>query len=532
MANQEKKFIVSVIVMMLTLNSWPMTAQELNDGMLLRPSTDSWPQYHGTYNGQRHSSLTQITPQNVRNLSLAWAFQTRQSRDIASSPIVVNGVLYFSVVNNVWAVDVRSGRQIWQYTYPETGLGIPLGNRGVAMYKDWIFFQTKDAHLVSLNAKDGSVRWIVEIADVTKGYWTTAAPLVVKNHVLVGVSTDFDNLPGYLRSVDPETGGTQWQWNAAPGRGKDNPDGFGGGSPWIPGTYDPDLNLIYWGTGDPNPVLNGPARPGDNLYTCSIVALNPDTGELVWAFQPSPHDTHDWDAVEVPVLVDANFRGTSRKMLMQASRNGYFFVLDRTTGKNLLTTPFVYVNWALGVDSQGRPIPNPDKEPKPDGVLIAPDEAGGTNFRSPSVDPKRGLFVVSAWEGYGLYFHNSEKHGDYGWAGEDFSVWGKPFIAAIDYQTGKIRWKEDLSGLLFGGGILTTASGLTFTGDSSGNFLAFDTATGKMLWHSGMGGRVHTSPISYELDGRQYVLTSAGGVMFAWTLPLSPSSTQEVTTAR
>jgi alcohol dehydrogenase (cytochrome c) len=534
MANHKNVFVLTLIAATVALVTGTLTAQQLDSATLLHPPADSWPQYHGTYNGQRHSALTQIIPQNVGSLTLAWAFQTNtpQARDISSSPILVNGVLYFSMVDNVWAVDARSGRQIWHYTYPDTGRGLPLGNRGVAMYRDWIFFQTKDGHLVSLNAKDGSVRWKTEIADSRKGYWTTAAPLVVKNHLLVGVSTDFDNLPGYLRSVDPETGDIQWQWNAAPGRGTASPEGWGGGSPWLPGTYDPDLNLIYWGTGDPNPVLNGAARPGDNLYTCSIVALNPDTGKLVWAFQVSPHDTHDWDAVEVPVLVDASFRGKPTKMLMQASRNGYFFVLDRTTGKNLLTAPFTYVNWTLGVDDQGRPIPNPEKEPKPDGVLIAPDEHGGTNFRSPSVDPKRGLFVVSASEGFGLYFHNSKEHGDYGWAGEDFDIWGKPYLAAIDYQTGKIRWRQELAGSLWGGGVLTTASGLTITGDSSGNVLALDTTNGKILWHSSTGGHVQSSPISYELDGRQYIVTSSGSVVFAWTLPMSASSTQGLSANR
>lgn len=530
MGNQGKRsFVVALILGLLVLISGSGTAQQVDSAMLLTPPTDSWPQYHGTYTGRRHSPLTQITPQNVGNLTLAWAFQANadQVRDISSSPILVNGVLYFSVINNVWAVDARSGRQIWRYLYRDTGRGLSLGNRGVAAYKDWIFFQTKDGHLVSLNAKDGTVRWSVEVADSTKGYWTTAAPLVVKNHVLVGVSTDFDNLPGYLRSIDPETGKTQWQWDASPGRNQDNPNGWGGGALWIPGTYDPDLNLTYWGTGDPNPVLNGPARPGDNPYTCSIVALNPDTGKLVWAFQPSPHDTHDWDAVEVPVLVDANFQGTPRKMLMQASRNGYFFVLDRTSGKNLLTAPFTYVNWALGIDSQGRPIPNPDKEPKPDGVLVAPDEHGGTNYRSPSVDAKLGLFIVNAVESFGLFFHHPEKHGDYGWAGEDFNLWESHYLAAIDYQTGKIRWKQDVAGSMhpsWPGGVLTTASGLTITSDGSGHVLALDTATGKILWHSNTGGRVLGSPISYELDGRQYVITAGGNVVFAWTLPMAANS--------
>ena len=242
-----------------------------------------------------------------------------------------------------------------------------------------------------------------------------------------------------------------------------------GGTTWMAGTYDPTLNLIYWGTGNPTPVLDGNARPGDDRNTCSIVALNPDTGKLVWAFQPSPHDTHDWDAVEIPVLVDGTFHGQPRKMLLQASRNGYFFVLDRTNGKSLLTVPFGPVNWTMGVDKQGRPIPNPAKEPAPDGRLIAPDEGGLTNYRSPSFDPKTGLFIVSAHPSYSIYF-NKPADGAYGWAGADYGLWGKGVLEAIDYKTGKIRWTHELGPGGSGAGVLTTDSGLTFTGDAPGKF--------------------------------------------------------------
>jgi alcohol dehydrogenase (cytochrome c) len=287
---------------------------------------------------------------------------------------------------------------------------------------------------------------------------------------------------------------------------------------WMTGTYDPDLNLLYWGTGNPTPVLNGSTRPGDNLYTCSIVALNPDTGKLVWSFQVSPHDTHDWDAVETPVLVDGEFHGEPKKMLMQTSRNGYFFVLDRTNGKSLLTALFGPVNWSLGVDKQGRPIPNPAKEPAPDGRLIAPDEDGLTNFRSPSFDTKNGLFIVDAHPSYSIYFAKPAD-GLYGWAGADYSIWGKGVIEAIDYQTGKIRWSHEVGPGKSGAGVLTTDSGLTFTGDTLGNFLALDSSDGKTLWHAGSGSRMLSSPITYQLDGRQYVLTSSGSVVFAWALP-------------
>src|SRR5712675_1866571 len=339
-------------------------AQGLDANALLKPTPDSWPISHGDYSGQRHSRLTQITPANVGGLTLAWAFQTGQASQIKSSPIVVNGILYISIPDHVWAVDARTGSQIWHYTYPPNE-GLHIGHRGVAVYKDSVYLTTPDDHLVCLDARDGSVRWNVVLADVKQGYWTSVAPLVVRDHVLVGVSGDFDNLPGMLKSIDPANGKTQWTFYSTPPPGTPDSQSGGatGGQMWMTGTYDPDLNLVFVGTGNPTPTLNGPARPGDNRWTCSIVALNPDTGTLAWGFQASPHDTHDWDASEVPVLVDGRFGGAPRKLLLQASRNGYFFVLDRTTGKNLLTKSFATANWASGIDKDGRPTPALAKEP-------------------------------------------------------------------------------------------------------------------------------------------------------------------------
>ncbi len=500
----------------LLLASGTVLAQGTTPAMLLKPPADSWPGYHGDYSGQRHSSLTQINEANVKNLGMQWAFQTGQNGAIKASPLLVDGVLYFSVPDNVWAVDARSGHQLWHYTYP-ANKGFHIGSRGVSMYGEWLYFMSPDAHLICLNAKDGKVRWNIVVADSQKGYWTTMSPMIIRNHVIVGVSGDFDNLTGFLKAVDPETGATQWRWDSTPPVG--TPNSTTGGMTWMTGTYDPALDTLYWGTGNPTPVLTASNRPGENLYTCSIVAVDPNTGKLKWSFQASPHDTHDWDAVETPVLVDAPFHGQPRKMLMQSSRNGYFFVLDRTTGQNLISTTIGPVNWSKGVDKLGRPIPNPEKDPSPDGRLVAPNEGGMTNYRSPSFDPKTGLFIVDAKYGYGIYFAKPAD-GTFGWAGADYDVYARSLIVAIDYQTGKSRWTHELGEGTSGSGVLTTESGILFTGDVAGNMLALRTSDGKTLWHAGVGGNIQSSPITYELDGRQYVLTSAGGVMFAWGLPL------------
>lgn len=495
-----------------------VAGQAIDPSLLLKPAKDSWPTYHGEYSGRRHSALTEITPDNVKQLGLAWVFQTGRSDQLKASPILVNGVIYITSPDHLWAIDARSGRQIWHYTNPEND-AFHIGHRGAAVYGDLVYLTTPDAFLIALNAKTGSVRWKVPIADYKKGYWSTMAPLLIRNHLLVGVSGDFDNLPGILQSFDPVNGELQWTFYSTPPKGTPDSKSGGamGGQMWMTGTYDPDLNLVYWGTGNPTPVLNGPARPGDNLYANSIVALNPDTGTLAWHFQATPHDTHDWDAAEVPVLVDGLFKGAPAKMLMQASRGGYFFVLDRATGKNLLTTPFGPVNWAKGIDEKGQPIPDPAKEPSRDGRLVAPNEGGLTNYRSPSVDPREGLFIVSAQDSYGIYFFKPE-HGDYGWAGADYNIWGKGVLKAIDYQTGTIKWTKDLYGGGAGAGVLTTTTGVLFTGDSAGNAIALRTRDGATLWHSGIG-RVGTAPITYELDGRQYVVIGGGSSLFAFALP-------------
>jgi acido-empty-quinoprotein group A len=522
-------------VMLLVLFAFPLSArfaaaQELDPMALLRPATDTWPTYNGDYSGARFSTLDQINARNIGSLALAWVFHTKGAT-LKSTPLEVNAILYFTAPDNVWAVDARFGREIWHYQRPSEGDHI--GHRGLGMYKNWLYFTTPDAHLVCLDAKDGTVRWIVELADPKLGYFSTMAPLIIRDHVIVGVSGDVTDVRGFLVSLDPETGTVQWRWYTEPDPGQPGSETWpqdgdallhGGGMTWMTGTYDPALNLLYWGTGNPNPVLAGESRSGDNLYTCSIVALNPDTGKLVWYFQPSPHDVHDWDAVETPVLFDADFQGVRRKLLAQASRNGFFFVLDRTNGQHLVTAPFIDQTWASGIDSRGRPIAKPEADPSPDGTLVAPGSNGATNWMAPSFDPQTGLFYVNAHRMFSVFFRTVTGKAE-GWGGRDVNLWANSTLRALDYRTGKVVWDHEIGSGEGFAGILTTAGHLLFSADSSGgNLLALDPATGKTLWHLNVGGKMVASPMTYQIDARQYLILAVQDSLYAFALPETPSS--------
>ncbi|MGH9613521.1 MAG: acido-empty-quinoprotein group A [Bryobacteraceae bacterium] len=518
---------ILVGLMSLAVASGALLAQELNPSVLLKPA-GMWPSYNGDYSGRRYSPLSQINASNVHSLALQWVYRTKDAGEawtIKSTPLEVHGILYFSVPNNVWAVDARTGREIWHYKYPANE-AVVIGNRGVGMYGNWLYYEAPDNYLVSLNAKDGKERWRVPITDVKLQYFSTMAPLVIGNHIMVGIGGDGLDNPGFLESRDPETGALQWRWNTEPRPGEPGSETWpnaeamehGGGMTWIPGTYDPELNLLYWGTGNPNPVHAGQGRKGDNLWTCSIVALNPDTGKLAWYFQASPHDTHDWDAVQTPVLIDGEIDGQKRKLLAQASRNGYFFVLDRTNGKHLLTVPFVETNWTLGIDSRGEPIPDPKKEPTHDGTLVTPSSGGATNWFAPSFNPETGLFYVNGSQNYSVYYLTAEGKAE-GFAGRDNGLDAVDgFTRAIDYKTGKIRWSHELSATS-DAGLLSTAGKLLFTGDAAGHLLALDPASGKTLWHVNAGAYVGNGPITYDLNGRQYVLFGSGDTLYAFALP-------------
>ena len=501
----------------------------LTPARLLQPSTDSWPTYNGDYSGRRFSTLSKVNANNINSLSLAWVFRavtgTNLNATIKSTPLVVNGVMYFTVPDHVWAIDARTSRQIWHYSWQSQG-GDHIGNRGVGILGNWLFFETPDCHLVSLDLKEGKERWRQKICDLNQYYFASVAPVIVKNHVIVGVSGDDLDIPGYLQARSPETGELQWQWNASPKPGEPGSETWpnaeamlhGGGMTWVPSTYDPDLNLLYLGTGNPQPVIAGKGRKGDNLFTESIVALNADTGKLAWHFQPSPHDTHDWDAVQTPVLFDGEVNGQPRKLLAQASRNGWFFVLDRTNGKNIITSEYVKTNWTSGLDSKGQPIPSPAKEPQLDGALVSPNQGGAANWHPPSFSPETGLFYVNSTRAFSVYYIFDDDEKPQGWGGNDRSGFSEGMMQAIDYKTGKVRWSHKWEGAIGRFGVLSTAGNLVFTGDPSNNFVALNARTGEALWHANLGAPQSNGPITFELDGSQYVVTAAGDTLFSFVM--------------
>ncbi|PYQ03947.1 MAG: acido-empty-quinoprotein group A [Acidobacteria bacterium] len=534
-----------------------LLAQGLDPALLTKPPVDAWPTHHGDYSGRRYSTLKEINARTVKSLALAWVYRANTSQggaiiggegpeaptpgggmaafgglSIKSTPLLVNGVLYFSAPDHVWAVDARTGREIWHYFWRTRG-GIHIGNRGVGMYGNWLYFLTPDNYFVSLDATTGKERWHHEIASIKREYFSTAAPIIVRNHVILGVGGDSLDVPGYLESRDPETGEVQWRWYTTPRAGEPGsetwPDEYsaahGGGMPWVPGTYDPELNLYYFGTGNANPVLAGQSRAGDNLWTCSIVAINPDTGKMAWYFQATPHDTHDWDAAQVPILIDGVIDGKPRKLIAQANRNGHFFVLDRTNGKHVVTAPFIdTINWTKGVDRTGRPIPNPAKDASVPGTFVSPTTDGATNWPPPSFDPDTGLFYVGTHEAFSVFYLTDTDPRPQGWGAAErhiASVAGS--LKAIDYKTGKVRWSHPLAmnaGGYGGGpmGLLSTAGGLLFGNDGGGNFVAYDVATGKPLWHAGLGANTSNGPQTFMLDGKQYVVVGAGDSLFSFAL--------------
>lgn len=514
----------------------------------------NWLTYSGTYSSQRHSRLTQIAPGNVRNLELQWVFQARSLEKFEATPLVVDGVMYtVQPPNVVVALDAATGRIFWMYYYDPSGLARNCcgnNNRGLAILGNTLFMGTIDGHLVAIRATDGRQLWDMPIAAPERGYSFMHAPLVVKDKVIVGTGGGEFGIRGFIAAYEPSTGKEIWRFYTVPGPGEPGHETWtgdswmhGGAPVWVTGSYDPDLNLTYWGIGNPGPDWNGDHRLGDNLYSDSVVALDADTGKLKWHYQFSPHDEFDHDSVQVPVLVDMdwpdkNAQKKPRRLMLWANRNGFFYVLDRATGQFLLGKPFVKVNWASGFDKSGRPIRVPGMAPSPRGTLVYPGDRGGTSWYSPSYNPLTGFFYVSCWDDYSSVYvkfpvEYKDGHPFVGgwprtprlglWRGDQARHFreenGYGAVRAIDPVTGQRKWEFKMTNVTESG-ILTTASNLLFSGGREGYFYALDARSGAILWRATVGGVVISGPMTYSVDGRQYVAVAAGNSLFSYALRL------------
>ena len=537
----------------------------LDPAALLKPLGNEWPTYNGDYSGKRYSSLTQINQTTVKNLTLAWYtrltggslnnaggfgggrgggggnlivggegtgdYPAGGPPTIKASALMVDGTIYLTAPDNGWAIDARDGRELWHYFWKTRG-GTHIATRGFGMWKNYLYMETPDNYLVSLEAATGKERWHKVISDFSQQYFSTMAPIVVGNHVLAGTGNDLD-MPGFLQSFDPETGELQWKLYTVPMNPGDpgletwpslDAARHGGAQPWLPGAYDPETNLYIFGTGNPTPAYT-PGRGDetmDNLFTGSLIAVNVDTGKMAWHYQTAPHDMHDWDSAQTPVLVDAPFKGRMRKLVMTAARNGYFFVLDRVTGEHLLTSKYgSATNWVKHLDEKGRPKRNPEKDPTIGGSIVSPSAGGTINWEPPAFSPDTGLFYVGEDNIYSIfYLTDTDPRGSMGLGGklEARAGSGGSFLTALDYKTGKAAWRFKYEGGAGGGGgVLATAGKLVFAGDGAGNIVAHDAATGKPLWHSKIGN-VTNPPQTYMLDGKQYLLVGTGDTLWAFVL--------------
>ncbi len=504
--------------------------------LLVQPPGASWPSYNGDYTGRRYSSLRQIDSNNAGSLRADWVFHSTTSDSMEVTPVVIDGLMFVTSANDAFALDGRTGRIIWHFSRPVSkGLiddASAHHSRGVGAWHDRIYMETDNAHLLCLDARSGNLIWDIPYADTRKNYGATSAPLVVKNEVLVGTSGGDDGVRGFLAAFDAVSGKLLWRFWTIPGPGEPGSSSWPGnqyllgcGTTWMPGTYDPELNLIYWGTSNPCPDFDGSVRPGDDLYTDCVLALDPDTGKLKWHFQFTPHDLFDYDAAETPVLIDDVYEGRPRKLLVEANRNGFLYVLDRSNGEFLSATRFVEkLNWASRIDAAGRPIVTGVK-PSAEGTRICPGLEGATNWYSPSFNPATHLFYFMSLEECDIYTLRQEKFspgrsyyatGTRGVPGEH----GQNVLLAYDLETGQFQWKyRQIGDEDDWAGTMTTAGGLVFFGDPAGSFESVDAQTGKPLWHFNTGQRLHASPMSFEVDGKQYVAVAAGSDLFAFSLP-------------
>jgi PQQ-dependent dehydrogenase (methanol/ethanol family) len=504
---------------------------------ILKPNPGDWPTYNGRLHGNRHSTLSQINTSNVKSIAPKWVFPVRSPRSLEMTPIVVDGIMYVTAVNEMHAIDARNGREIWDYSRPRTpGVMGDAGtgaNRGAAILGDRVFMVTDTAHMIALDRLTGRLLWDTEMGDYKDHYGGTLSPLVVKNLVIGGVGGGDEGIRGFLAAYDAATGKEVWRFWTVPLPGEPLSETWigsvlphGCAGTWLTGTFDPELNLLYWPTGNPCPDMNGDERKGDNLYSDSILALDIDTGKLKWYYQYTPHDLYDWDGNQTPLLLDAEFNGRPRKLLAQASRNGFFYVLDRTSGELLMGKPFVdKLSWATGIGPDGRPKLVPGKEPTPGGNVVCPSLAGATNWMSPAYHPGTGLFYVQATEQCQIFTKRDEawQRGRGYFGGAANNIPGEPevgYLRALDLKTGAKVWEiRQSGGQRSWGGALSTEGGLVFYGDASGAFAAADAKTGELLWNFHANEQWKASPMTYTVDGKQYIAVASGLNVIAFALP-------------
>jgi alcohol dehydrogenase (cytochrome c) len=491
----------------------------------------NWMTYSGSYSGQRFSKLDQINTATAHSMVAKWVYQTAATGKLETSPLVVDGILYATAQDDrAFALDARTGRPIWMYQRQLPSDIRPCCgrvNRGLAILGDKVFIGTLDAHVIALDTKTGAVVWDVTAADYRTGHSFTVAPLAVKNLIVIGISGGEYGVRGFIDAYDAETGARKWRYYTVPGPGEPGHETWegdswkvGGAPAWNTGTYDLATNQIFWPTGNPAPSNRGQGRAGDNLYSNSLLALNADTGKLNWYFQFTKHDEHDWDATQVPVLIDAG----SKKLIAQADRNGYFYVIDRTNGKLLSATPYGKTTWSDSKDAEGRPVANKNASPTLEGHTVCPGALGTTNFMAPTYDPQSGLFYVTVRDQCDIFSTAPQPyeagHAFYGSAYFP-SEEARPylgFLKAIDPATGETKMKFQHTSPTWSG-VLSTAGGLVFSGDAEGNFIAFDASSLKPLWHFQMGGAVYAAPMAFAVDGKEYVAIAAGSAIYAFELP-------------
>lgn len=498
---------------------------------------ENWLMYSGQYHSQRYSSLDQVNRATVADLGIEWVYQFHTLSVVETSAVVVDGMMFITESpSTVIALDAATGRPFWRYEHPvpdKLTLCCGENNRGVALLGDHVYLGTVDGWLIALDARTGSILWKVEVGKAEAGFSITSAPLVVKDMIITGVGGGEYGVRGYLDAYDAKTGERRWRFYTIPGEGEPGNETWGGdswrygGAPtWVTGSYDPETNLVYWGTGNPGPDWNGDVRPGDNLYSDAVIAVDADSGELAWYYQFTPHDTHDWDATQIPVLVDLEWEGEPRKLMLFANRNAFYYVLDRETGEFLHATPYAKQTWAEGIDPHGRPILIPGLDPTEEGLEVAPSIGGSTNWNSPTYSRSTGLFYTFAYDASDIFYKRDDEFvegdlylGGYGEQAND----PENFFAAVralDPLTGELHWEYELdTSEWYRPGLLATAGGLLFAGTGDGYAIALDDRTGEPRWHMNVGGPVHAAFMTFAVDGRQYVSVSANHALFTFAIP-------------